>query len=208
VTGHRATCTAEHADRRSAGELTLTGDTLRFSGEFDVTIPIAAIDMLRVHREVLEVVWPGGTAAFHLGGRSAQDWADLIRAPLSPADKLGIRRGARVLVCGVADFPLRRALVERAAVVLDKATAARGPAVGVAIQGVGTVAELAALRSVLPLLAADGVLWGVRPAAGDAVTEEDVRDAARDAGLLLIKTVDVSSAHTAHKLVAAPGRRE
>jgi hypothetical protein len=196
-----ADCSAEFHDQAGPGTLSLDEQSLRFSGAFELTIPVAAIDLLRVHRGVLEVTWPDGTAAFDLGGRYAQDWADLIRGPRPLIDKLGVRRGARCLVFGVTDFGFRRQLQERA-VVLDR-SAIQQPGVDLIFLGAQDPGDLAHIPSVTPLLAQNGAIWVIRPAAGPAAA--DVTDAARSAGLAEIKVVDFGPGQTAHKLVFPAG---
>jgi hypothetical protein len=50
-------------------------------------------------------------------------------------------------------------------------------------------------------MAHDGALWVVRPKGSAAVTEHDVFDAVREAGLKDTKVVAFSKTHTAHKCV-------
>jgi hypothetical protein len=203
---HRAACSAEHGDRRGLGTLELADDRLTFSGAFEISLALGDIELLRVHRGVLEITWPGGTAAFGLGGRNAQDWADLIRGPRPLLDKLGVRQGARVVVCGVSDFSFRRRLQERAAAVLDRAAAARDPGVDAVFLSAEHSDALLALPELGRLLAPGGAVWVVRPTHGPGPSEDDLRQAARSAGLVVMKAVDFSATHTAHKLVVSPGR--
>jgi hypothetical protein len=197
-----ADCSAEFRDQAGPGTLSLDEEALHFDGAFELAIPLAAIDMLRVHRGVLEVTWPGGTAAFDLGGRSAQDWADLVRGPRPLIDKLGVRRAARCLVFGVTDFRFRRQLQERA-VVLDRSTIQQ-PGVDLIFVGAQEAGDLTQVTSVAPLLAQNGALWVIRSSAGP--TAAAVAAAARSAGLAEIKVVDFGPGQTAHKLVFPAGR--
>jgi hypothetical protein len=199
-------CSAEHGDYQGPGTLLLTDECLTFTGPFSLSLPLADIDMLRVHRGVLHVTWPGGTVAFDLGGRHAQDWADLIRGPRSLLDKLGVQHGARVLVSGITDFGFRRQLQGRVAAVLDRSAAAREPGVDLVFLGVEVPGDLGALATAAPLMAPRGALWIVRPTSGE-LRERDVQRAGRDAGLTLVKAVAFSDTHTAHKFVPTPGRR-
>jgi hypothetical protein len=203
---HQINCSGEHGDYQGPGSLVLTGECLSFTGAFSMSVPLADIDMLRVHRGVLHVTWPSGTAAFALGGRHAQDWADLIRGPRPLMDKLGVQQGARVLVSGITDFGFRRQLQERAAAVLDRAAASREQGVDLVFLGVEVPGDLGTLSATAPLMAPRGALWIVRPTSGD-LREADVQRAGRDAGLTLVKAVAFSDTHTAHKFVVTPGRR-
>jgi hypothetical protein len=203
---HETPCTGEHGDYQGPGNLVLTEESLSFTGAFSISVPLADIDMLRVHRGVLHVTWPGGTAAFSLGGRNAQDWADLIRGPRPLMDKLGVQPGARVLVSGITDFGFRRQLQDRAAAVLDRAAASREAGVDLVFLGVEVPGDLGTLPTAALLMAPRGALWIVRPTAGD-LSEADLLRAGRDAGLTLVKAVTFSATHMAHKFVVTPGRR-
>jgi hypothetical protein len=56
-------------------------------------------------------------------------------------------------------------------------------------------------------LAADGGLWIVRPKGAAEISERDVRERARAAGLLDVKVCAFSATHTAEKLVVPRAKR-
>lgn len=198
-------CSAESGDRRGPGTLALEEDRLLFDGAFRLSIPLPDIDLLRVHRGSLTVIWSGGEARFDLGPRRAQEWAGMIRKPRSLLDCLGVRRGARVLVLGVPDLTFRRGLRARASVV-DRAAAAQRPA-DLIFLGARQSADLDTIGVLAPLLARDGALWVIRSREEAHVSNADMVRAGRDAGLTDVKVAAFSPTHTAHKFVVPLARR-
>jgi len=206
MTLSQAACSAESGDQRGLGILTLEADRLLFDGAFRLSVPLIDIQLLRVHRGVLQVIWHGGEAAFELGPRRAQEWADLLREPRSLLDTLGVKPQARVLIVGVSDLGFHRRIKERATVITDRAAAARQP-VDMAFLEVSNATELAALRGLEPLLARNGSLWVVYPKDEARVRRADVVAAGRGAGLTDIKQAPFSLTHRAQKFAVPLARR-
>lgn len=199
-------CSAESGDRRGLGILTLEDDRLLFDGAFRISVPLVEIDLLRIHRGLLQVTYRGGEVAFDLGPRRAQLWADLLREPRSLLDTLGVKPRARVLIAGVSDLGFHRRIKERATVVTDRAAAAREP-VDMIFLEVTAADALASVGALEPLLARDGSLWVVHPKDESRVSRTDVIGAGRDAGLTDIKEAAFSLTHRAQKFAVPLARR-
>ena len=226
-----ADCFAELGDQRGRGTLTLIADQLEFAGAFSLSLPVADVTAVRVHRGRLEVVWPRGQAAFDLG-RAAREWAAALSSRRGLLDRLGVKPGAVTIVAGVDDFEFRRQLRERASTVLDwnqalavfahpraplgggrhgapdAAGEARPPApagADVVFLGVHRPSDLQLVQRAEPLLARDGALWAVHPRGGRPVSQAAVQAAGRAAGLLDVKAVRFSDTLTARRFVIPPG---
>jgi hypothetical protein len=202
-----AACSAELGDRRGLGLLALEEDRLHFDGALTFTIPLLEIELVRVSRGSLTVVWAGETARFELGPSRAQEWAEMIRHPRSIVDQLGIKPGARVLVLGVADLELRRHLKQRAGELLGREAVETAAGLDVVILGVDTPADLATVPTLEPRLARNGALWVIRPKHAEGLDEDAVVQAGRGAGLTDIKIVAFSLDAVAHKFVVPQARR-
>ena len=61
--------------------------------------------------------------------------------------------------------------------------------------------DLRRLRSLVPRLKADGVLWTLRPKGSNDLTEAEMMRAGQDAGLVDVKVVSFSDVLTAEKFV-------
>ena len=226
-------CLAELGDQRGHGTLTLIGDRLEFAGTFSVSLQLADVTSVRVHRGRLEVVWPRGHAAFALG-RAAQEWATALGTRRSLLDKLGVKPGAVVIVAGVDDFEFRRQLRERASAVLDWHQALalfaypRAPLGGgrhgapdaageaqppepagadVIFLGLRQPSDLQLVERAEPFLARNGAVWVIHPRADELLSQANVLAAGRAAGLLDVKVVRFSDTQTARRFVIPPARR-
>ncbi len=73
--------------------------------------------------------------------------------------------------------------------------------------GAANSAELARTRQLIPSLKSAGALWIVYPKARQEITELQVLDAGRAAGLVDVKVVSFSPTHTALKFVRPKAKR-
>ena len=130
-------------------------------------------------------------------GAVATRWADKIRNPPTRLDKLGIKAGTAVILLDVKDDAFAAEI------------AARGARVSTRLSGEADVIFLAAdrrdrLEKLAPIqrhLKRDGAIWVIRPKGVDAITERDVMQAGKAAGLVDVKVARFSDTHTAEKLV-------
>jgi hypothetical protein len=149
----------------------------------------------------MSVTFPGGVASFELGAK-APKWLKAITQPKPVIDKLGVKPRMRVALVDVDDDRFRAQLAERAEV-------AEGLPQDCDLIFVGAP-ERAALAKLIALqhhLKPDGALWVLRPKGSPDITEMEVLDAGRAAGLVDTKVVAFSSALTAEKFVIPVARR-
>jgi DUF3052 family protein len=194
--GLEAQCTVRVGRKASAGTAQLEGENLIFRGDFALTIPFERMREVSVEGDTL-VVGADDEVRFELGAPVAVRWMKLIKQPKGLFEKLELGPQSRVAVVDVSDSLFVTALRERTANVSE----------GRVPEGAATVLFGAETRDALrrlPLLRArlvdTGVLWVIRPKASKAISENDLVEAAREAGLAETKSVAFSRTHTAHKL--------
>ena len=122
----------------------------------------------------------------------------------SRIDKLGVKRGSDVLVLGVeADCTFMDELRERGAAVRTGGN----KQMDVIFALFRHRYDLRRLRSLVPRLKANGVLWTLRPKGSNDLTEAEMRQAGLDAGLVDVKVVSFSDVLTAEKFVVPVANR-
>lgn len=201
--GQEVRCEARFAGRTSAGKALLETDDLIFRGDFRLSIPLKDIQSLAAADGVLQVTWPGGTARFTLGAQ-AEKWAHRIRNPRSLADKLDVKPGMRVSLCGVRDAAFRELLNARTGDIFEGKP---GKESDLIFLGAEAQKELAKLRPLEASLKRNGAIWVVYPKGRKEITEHDVRGAGLQAGLVDVKVARLSETHTALKFVIPAARR-
>jgi len=200
---------AEAKCRLTVGRTTVDGkalletDELIFrGGDVRLAIPYKTISAVDAKDGALRVTSRDGVAVFELG-TAASRWAEKIRNPPRRIDKLGIKRGHRVVLAGVRDALLRAELD------------ASGADVSTRLSGEADVIFFAAdrrddLQRLVPLqkhLKRAGAIWVIRPKGSSAISEGDVMKAGRAAGLVDVKVARFSGTHTAEKFVIPVNRR-
>jgi hypothetical protein len=194
--GLEAQCTVRVGRKTSLGSAQLEGENLVFRGDFQLNIPFERMREVSVDGDTL-VVAADDEVRLELGGPVAVRWMKLIKQPRGLFEKLELGPQSRVAVVDVNDSLFVTALRERTANVAE----GRVPE-GAATILFGVEARDALRR--LPLLRArivdSGVIWVIRPKASKSIAEEDLLEAAREAGLAEVKSVAFSRTHTAHKL--------
>ena len=149
----------------------------------------AAIEAVVVNGDVLAFRTDGEDVRLHMGAAAAQAWAAAIaKPPPSLRAKLGLDKGARALLLGVADDP---ALVEA----LEGALVTHAGEADLLVARVDSAEDLAAMltvRAEVPALAV-WVVYPKGPGFGDAA----IRTALRAAGLRDSKSSAVSERLTA-----------
>jgi hypothetical protein len=113
-------------------------------------------------------------------------------------DKLGVKPQHRVAVLGVDDGDFLFQLVGRAEQVYVNR---RRSGIDLIFLGVNRRQDLRKLGSQRNFIARNGAIWVVWPKGSKEVNENDVREAALDAGLVDVKVVSFSPTLSALKLV-------
>jgi hypothetical protein len=196
--GQQAECTVRIGRKASSGKALLEGEVLMFRGDFRLDIPFERMQDVKVEKDALVVRTDDQETRFELGAVAAERWSRLIKEPKGLFEKLEIGAQARVAVVDVADPLFLTALRERTASVAE----GRVPeGVPIIFFGANTREALRRIQLLRARLVDDGVLWIIRPKGGKAISEADVLEAIRDAGLVDTKVVAFSKTHTAHKCV-------
>jgi hypothetical protein len=194
--GLEAECTVRVGRKASAGKALLEGETLVFRGDFRLDIPFDRMKDVAVDGGALVVRTDENETRLELGARMADHWARLIKEPKGLFEKLEIGPQSRVAVVDVRDTLFVTALRERAAHVSDGRVPEGAPVI---FFGADTREALRKIPLLRARLVDTGALWIVRPKGSKAVSEAEVLEALRTAGLVDTKVVAFSRTHTAHK---------
>ncbi|TMQ58635.1 MAG: DUF3052 family protein [Candidatus Eisenbacteria bacterium] len=122
----------------------------------------------------------------------------------SRVDKLGVKGGQRVSVTGLDDAAFATELADRT----DRVHVGRiVKGSGLIVLGVTTRRDLGRLEVALRSLDRDGAVWVVWPKGRRELTEDHIRAAALEAGLVDVKVMAFSTALSALKLVIPVAKR-
>jgi len=201
--GQEAACEARFGGQISLGKALLETDALIFRGAFRLSIPLGSIQTAEAADGLLHVTSPEGKAVFALGAQ-AERWAHKIRNPRTLADKLDVKPGIRVSLCGVFDDGFREQLNARTSDIREGKPAKESDLIFLRAEGVKDLARLTSLQTSLKR---NGGIWIVYPKGQTNITESDVLKAGRQAGLVDTKIARFSETHTAHKFVIPLARR-
>jgi hypothetical protein len=195
--GAEATCTVTIGQTKTEGTARLETDVLVFrGGDVRLSIPFARISAVVAKDGSLRVTHEDGAATLALGAAAAR-WAEKIRNPPTRADKLGVKAGQRVLILGVDDLALAAEVAARGGELVPRDAAE----VDVVFYAAEDRAALKQLPTLQRRLTKAGGIWVVRPRGSKAITEADVMQGGKAAGLVDVKVVRFSDTHTAEKFV-------
>jgi hypothetical protein len=201
--GREAICHAKYGRESGEGKVLLETDDLLFRGDFRVKVPLRDVIATSVKNGVLTVEWPEGRLALSLG-RSAEKWAQSITSPKTVVEKLGVKPGMKVVLVGRFETSFRtdvmNALGEKPGV---KPVAACDLVFVLLVHP----NDMDKFEDLAPAIFPDGGLWAVYPKGRKDLSEDTVRKAAREAGLVDIKVVRVSEELGALKLVIPKAAR-
>jgi hypothetical protein len=197
--GQEAECTVRVGRKTSNGKALLEGESLLFRGEVRLELPFATLRVVEVDGDDLVLtVRDGEEHRFALGAGRAARWARLIKEPKALFEKLELTSDSKAAVVDVRDDLFLTAIRERLAGVVEGRVPEGAATIFFGVETKDALRKVPLLRA---RMAADGALWVVRPKGSTSVTERDVFDAIRDAGLKDMKVVSFSKTHTAHKCV-------
>jgi hypothetical protein len=166
-----------------------------FRGPSRVVVPLGQGTTVRAADGWLELTCGARSLRLELGA-TAERWLQKIQHPPSRLEKLGVKRGMKVVIAGTLDGAF---LEELRVVAPPLARLAAGA--DVVFLAAETRAALDKLTRIRAAIAPSGAVWVVRPKGSKAITEAEVREAARAHGLVDVKVVAFSETHTAEKLV-------
>ena len=195
--GREAKCVARRGREQSSGKALLESDHLLFRGDFRVKVPFGKDTKANAKAGVLTLTWSEGTLALELGD-AATKWADAIQNPKSVIDKLGVKHGQKVAVVGLRDAEFVAQLTE---VLGEKPSTRAGKSCAHVLFGVHCESDHARLATFVASIHPAGGVWVVYERRHRDVSEDSIRAAARQAGLVDVKVVRFSETHGAVRLV-------
>lgn len=129
---------------------------------------------------------------FTLGEPFAGRWAEAIANPPGRLDKLGVKPGMRVAVLDVADTDFPSELAQRTQPLNAFSD------LDILFWGADTVAQMARVPDLIPMLAPKGALWIVsRKGKAATIKDVEVMAGAKTHGLVDNKVCSFSDTHTA-----------
>jgi len=201
--GQEVQCEVRFEGRVSVGKAQLETEDLIVRGEARLRIPLREIQSVDAADGQLRVTWQKGTAVFILGER-AEKWAHRIRNPKTRADKLDVKPGVQVSLCGIHDETFRAELQARAGHIAEGKPVKDSDLIFLSVESTKDLARLKPLESKLKR---NGAIWMVYPKGRKDITENHVREAGLAAGLVDVKVARFSETHTALKFVIPLAKR-
>ena len=201
--GSELVCTVRSGGRTASGKALLETNELIFRGDFRLKIPLSSLQSISSHEGELHLQWPEGTAIFELGLR-AEKWAYKILHPKSTPEKLGIKPGLTVSILGKFERTFVEHLKSTAKVFSESKPARNSELI---FLRAGRASELASAVKLTKWLSSAGALWIVYPKGRQEITERQVFEAGKKAGLVDVKVVCFSDTHTALKFVRPKAKR-
>ena len=201
--GKDAECEVRFNGKVSVGKALLETDEIIFRGDFRLVIPLKSIQEVDATAGDLRVRSAAGTAVFKLGPQ-AEKWAHKIRNPRTLIDKLDVKPGLRVSLCGIRDTGFHDEVAKRAEHVSDGKATKDSDLIFFGAEAEEDLARIAALQKALK---SNGAIWIVYPKGKLHITENHVRQAGLQAGLVDIKVARFSDTHTALKFVIPVAKR-
>jgi hypothetical protein len=196
--GLEAQCTVRVGKKNGSGKALLEEDALVFRGTLRLQIPFDRVRDALVEGNDLVVRTSDQEARFELGAEAAQRWLHSIREPKALFEKLDLQPQSRVAVVDVQDGPFLSALRERSATLAEGRVPQGATVIFFGVESREALRKIPILRARMP---ETGILWVVRPKGSKVITESDVFETLRSAGLVDTKVVAFSRTHTAHKAV-------
>ena len=175
--------------KQHSGKALLETNEIIFRGDLRLKIPRTEINQVSAQAGQLSITFNEGTAVFELG-KAAPKWAEKILHPPTRAAKFGIKSGSSFMTIGPVDPDFLQEIQASGAIAAEDADT-----VVAAVPDLASLNELPALRQ--------KTVWIIYPKGLQSITEIDVINAGRQAGMVDIKVVGFSKTHTALKFVPA-----
>jgi hypothetical protein len=180
----------------------LETEELIVRGELKLRLPFREIAAVSSDGDDLVLRWSGHELRIPLG-RDAEKWSEKIRNPKSRVDKLGVKADQRIAALGPlpADF-----LAELEASGADVSRRVRKSS-DIIFTAMSSRRDLPALKKLRDALQPAGAIWVIRPKGDPRISESEVMQSGKSAGLVDVKVVRFSASHTAEKFVIPITRR-
>jgi len=189
--------------RSASGKALLETSEVIFRGDFRLRIPFASLKSATARDGELHLTWGDDSAVFMLGDE-AEKWTHKILHPRSTAEKLGVKPGSVISAIAISDDNFVRGLRLQSASFSDSKTLKNSDLI---FFGANKAEELVRVRRLAPSLGSAGAVWIVYPKSKEKITELQVLNAGRTAGLVDVKVVSFSQTHTALKFVRPKAKR-
>ena len=171
-------------------------------GELKLRLPFREIGDASPDGSDLVLRWSGHELRVPLG-RDAVKWAENIRNPKSRIEKLGVKHGQRIAALGALPGDFLAELEASGAVVSRRVRKASD----IIFTAINSRDELPQLKKLGAALQPAGAIWVIRPKADPRISESEVMQGGKSAGLVDVKVVRFSALHTAEKFVIPISRR-
>jgi len=202
--GNELNCVARIDGKRERGKALLETSELIFRGaQCRVKIRFSEMSGVEARDGELRIKTKDAVFGFAVG-QAAEKWREKILHPKTRLEKLGVKAGMGVEVIGEPDLEFAKELGQSRAVT-EKGNAK--PGASLVFWFVEGKNALHALGKVRKKLAGATGLWVVYAKGRKEMTELDVLNAGRKAGLKDVKVVGFSPTHTALKFVIPVEKR-
>ena len=201
--GRELLCTIRSGGKTASGKALLETNEIIFRSDFRLKIPFGSLKSVVSRDGELRLKWPEGYAVLDLG-EQAEKWAHKILRPKSTSEKLGVKPGLVISAVAMADGDFVDDLRAKAKTFSNSKALEDSDLI---FFGATKAAELARAKKLAPSLSSAGALWIVYPKGKQDITELQVLDAGRAAGLVDVKVVSFSATHTALKFVRPKASR-
>ena len=198
--GQEIKCVIEYQGAKDEGKALLETSEIIFRGTIRLKIPFSGITQMDSKDGKLRVDFESGPIVFHLGP-AAGKWAAKIRNPPTLYDELGVKAGLRVMLVGQFEQAFEAELVARGAI-------SAKTDLNILFVAVESKVELTRLASLAGRLKPTGSIWVVYPKGVKTVTEREVMNAGKDAGLVDTKIASFSKTLTALKMMIPIAKRK
>lgn len=201
--GSESTCQLRIGREQYKGIARLEAEHIDFSGPMKFRFRFSEIRNPGRTGEDLTFNFHGHTVRLGIGERS-EKWLESILHPKTLVEKLGVKPGHLVRMVNFDDAELSARIVEHKGRMAGRD--ARDPC-DLILFAVERPAELRQLSAMLRELQPDGAIWVVIPKGNKNITQANVFGAAREGGLVEVKTCGFSDTQSAYKLVIPVDKR-
>jgi hypothetical protein len=196
--GNEVNCVARIDGKADRGRALLETSELIFRGaQCRVKIRFAEMNRVEARDGELRIATKDGVFGFAVG-RAAEKWRERILHPKTRIEKLGVKAGMGVEVIGEPDAEFTKELEQSQAAIRHGAAK---PGARLVFWFVDGRSGLRTAAKVSKRLQGAAGLWVVYAKGKKEMTENDVLEAGRKAGLKDVKVVGFSPTHTALKFV-------
>ncbi len=205
--GKEVTGAVRAAKARYTGKILLETSEIIFRGaDYRLKIPFAEIIGVTAVDGELRIDRKDGAVIFEVG-KTAEKWREKILHPKSRAEKLGVKAGTQVRLMRLIgsfepDF-MRELKASKAKILAEKDSGLAE----LTFFAAASASDLTAFAKLSKKLRGAEALWVVYPKGKKEITENDVLQSGRNAGLKDLKVVGFSATHTALKFVLPLDKR-